>query len=160
MRSPVQNMVLATLPLLALVACQDPDVGQECTITWGTAEAKPDACCHEPKDDPPACLATGSDSGISCFTITADLFESGNTECENLACIMSLAGHGSDYDRGPAKGYCSKPCVSDNDCFHSDTGLVCRHVVLDPVFIAQLPEDLKQRYLGEIQFSSYCAVPQ
>jgi hypothetical protein len=32
-------------------------------------------------------------------------------------------------------------------------------MVLDPVFLAQLPPDVKERYLGEVQFSNYCAVP-
>lgn len=148
MRSPVQNMVLVAA-LLALAACQGADVGQDCSITWG-AEPKPDASCD----------SSGEEGGVGCFSITADLFETGNTECENLTCIMSPVGSGSTYDRRPGKGYCSKPCVSNGDCYESDTGLVCRHVVLDPVFIAQLPEDLKQKYLGDVQLSSYCAVPQ
>ena len=40
-----------------------------------------------------------------------------------------------------------------------DTGLVCRTVVLDPQFLASLPEDVRQKYLGDVQFSSYCATP-
>lgn len=135
MRSPVQNMALVTL--LALVACQDPDVGQPCTITWGNSEPKPNAT-----------------------DITADYFESGNTKCENLICVMSHVAAGSTYDRGDLGGYCSKPCVSNQDCFQSDTGLVCRQIVLDSVFIAQLDPALKDRYLGEIQFSNYCGVPE
>ncbi len=55
--------------------------------------------------------------------------------------------------------YCSKPCVSDQDCYKSETGLVCRQMVLDPAFVASLPPD-QQQYLGGIQFSSYCAVPR
>jgi hypothetical protein len=33
-------------------------------------------------------------------------------------------------------------------------------VVLDPEFIASLPEDVRQKYLGDVQFSSYCAIPE
>jgi hypothetical protein len=32
-------------------------------------------------------------------------------------------------------------------------------MVLDPVFLAQLSAELKAKYLGEVQFSNYCAVP-
>ena len=31
--------------------------------------------------------------------------------------------------------------------------------VLDPEFIKTLPEDKRAKYLGDVQFSSYCAVP-
>ena len=128
----VPKMVLAAA-LLALAACQKPDVGQPCTLTWGTSEPKPNAT-----------------------TVNADYFESGNTTCENLICILSPVAAGSRYDRGDLGGYCSKACGSDGDCYKSDTDLVCRKVVLDEVFLAQLPDDLKQQYLGEIQLASYC----
>jgi hypothetical protein len=143
MRSRASRAALVAA-LIALGACQSPDVGQPCTITWGTSDAAP------PPPDP----VTLFDNGGS------DWFESGNTTCENLVCIVSPAAKGSRYASG---GYCSKPCVSNQDCFESQTGLVCRQMVLDPTFLKQLDQidpALKQRYLGDIQFSSYCAVPR
>ncbi len=134
MRSPVSKVVLVAT-LLALAACQDPDVGQHCTITWGSDSSLP-----YPKPT----------------EISADYFETGNIQCENLVCIMSPVTQGP-YSSG---AYCSKPCSSNQDCFQSDTGLVCRQIVLDTVFIAQLSDAMKQTYLGQIQFSNYCAVPE
>ena len=83
--------------------------------------------------------------------VAADFMESGNAGCANLVCLRSPGRDG---------GYCSKACVSDRDCFSGETGLVCRQVVLDPDFLASLPPDVRQKYLGDIQFSSYCAVPR
>lgn len=139
MRSRVPKMALVAA-VLVLGACQQPDVGQPCKIGWGTGAGAPAAPTPQ--------------------TIASDWFESGNTECENLVCIMSPGASGSRYG---ASAYCSKPCVSNSDCFQSETGLVCRQMVLDPLFLAQLDQydpTLKQRYLGDVQFSSYCGVPR
>lgn len=139
MRSPVPKMALVALTL-ALAACQEPDVGQPCKISWGEGESA---------TTPP-----------TPQTISSDWFESGNAECENLVCILSPATPGSRY---ASSGYCSKPCVSNQDCFESKTGLVCRQMILDPLFLAQLDQadpQLKQRYLGDVQFSAYCGVPR
>lgn len=153
----VPRLVLALAPLLALSACQKPDVGARCTIQWGT----------------------GSEAAPRPDTVSADLFESGNSSCDDLICIVSPAAATSRYGAcsGTACGYCSKPCVSNADCYNSDTGLVCRQMVLDPAFIAQLKTDptdvqpppagdgipdgqqILDRYLPDIRFSSYCAVP-
>jgi hypothetical protein len=126
---------LAVAPLVVL-ACQDPDVGQHCDIAWGDPATRP---------DPVQLYETGG----------ADFFESGNVGCENLVCIVSPSPAGSRYSVG---GYCSKPCVSNNDCFQSETGLECRQMVLDPVFLAQLTPELRARYVPELQTSSFCAV--
>jgi hypothetical protein len=142
MRRLVPKMVLAAT-ILALGACQQPDVGQPCNITWGTSDS-----------------ASSPPNPVSLFqNHQSDWFESGNTECENLVCIVSPVAPGGRYAAG---GYCSKPCVSNSDCFQSETGLVCRQMVLDPLFLAQLDQvdpTLKQKYLGDVQFSSYCGVP-
>ena len=143
MRRFVSNMLLAVAPLLALSACQKPDVGQPCAIAWGATWES------DPLMPPPP----------SATTTPADYFESGNLTCENLVCIVSPAAAGSEYDRGAAGGYCSKSCVSNQDCFESETGLVCRQMVLDPVFLAQLSPELRDRYAPEFQASSFCAVP-
>jgi hypothetical protein len=143
MRALVPKMVLASA-ILALGACQKPDVGQPCNITWGTGDTA------QPPPNPVALYQSGG----------SDWFESGNTECENLVCIVSPVAAGGRYASG---GYCSKPCVSNSDCFESETGLVCRQMVLDPLFLAQLDlmdPALKQKYLGDVQFSSYCGVPR
>ncbi len=145
MRRPVPKMVLVASTLAAMVAlggCQEPDVGQACNITWGTSETAP------PPPNPVELYQSGG----------ADYFESGNPECENLVCIVSPAAPGTRYASG---GYCSKPCVSNQDCFESKTGLVCRQMLLDPLFLAQLDRfdpELKAKYLGDVQFSSYCGV--
>jgi hypothetical protein len=136
-RAPIPALLAA---LLALGACQSPDVGQPCTISWGTGDAA------SPRPDPVSLYKTGG----------TDWFETGNTECENLVCIVSPAPPGSRYSTG---GYCSKPCVSNQDCFQSETGLVCRQLLLDPSFITLLNSfepALRQKYLGDINFSSYC----
>lgn len=117
--------LLALLPALVLLAgCQDPDVGQACSIA-------------------------GLPSG-GAAPVAADWMETGNTTCDNLVCIRSP---GRDVP------YCSKACVSDRDCSSGSTGLVCRPVVLDAEFLASLPEATRQKYLGDVQFSNYCAAP-
>jgi hypothetical protein len=127
------------LPLLALVACDKPDVGQRCVFSWNSAGPV----------DPPTPL-----------TVAADYFETGNVACENLVCIVSKTPATSKYASCPndACGYCSKPCVSDDDCYKSSTGLVCRQIILDPVFIASLTEEAK-KYLPATDSSWYCVVP-
>ena len=140
-RAPIPALLAA---LLALGACQSPDVGQPCTITWGTGET-----------------ATAPPDPVTLFKQGgSDWFETGNTQCENLVCIVSPQAPGARYSGG---GYCSKPCVSNQDCFESQTGLVCRQLVLDPTFLKQLQTNdpaLAQKYLGDIQFSSYCVAPR
>jgi hypothetical protein len=131
--------VLAIAPLVILAACQDPDVGQRCELAWGQD-------LETPRPDPVQLFDAGG----------ADYFQSGNTDCENLVCIVSPAQAGSRYAAG---GYCSKPCVSNQDCFQDETGLVCRQMLLDAVFIDQLSDELRERYVP-LQSSSYCAVPR
>jgi hypothetical protein len=139
-RPPIPALFVAMT--IALGACQSPDVGQPCKISWGTGESA------TPAPDPVSLYKSGG----------SDWFESGNTQCENLVCIVSPVPPGSQYSSG---GYCSKPCVSNQDCFESETGLVCRQLVLDPGFLKELEKldpALRQKYLGDIQFSSYCVV--
>jgi hypothetical protein len=132
---------VAALALLALLAgCQSADVGQR---------------CRAPRD--PLAQETWSPDKV-----LGDYLESGNPSCDNLVCIVSPAVAGGRYNDCPGGecGYCSKPCVSDQDCFRSDTGLACRQMVLDPAFLRSLPEAVRVKYLADIQFSSYCAVPR
>jgi hypothetical protein len=131
----------AAVLLAVLSACQRPDVGARCELTW-----------------------TGTASAPTPQTAQGDYFETGNEFCDDLICIVSPGEAGTRYGDcvgpgGNTCGYCSKPCVSNADCFTSDTGLVCDKVILDEAFIASLPEDVKQRYLGDINVSSYCVVP-
>ncbi len=135
---------IALITLLALPGCDKPDVGARCQLTWN-ADGQP---------PPPTPL-----------TAEGDYFESGNLACDDLVCIVSRAPASSRYGScsGDACGYCSKPCVSDRDCYSGETGLRCEPVVLDESFIATLEATnpmLLQRYLGDIRATSYCVVPR
>ncbi len=137
MSRTARNLALLA-PLLALAACQKPDVGARCTIEWGSSTPAP-----------------------TPSTVASDFFESGNVGCDDQICIVSPAATGTYATcAGTACGYCSKPCVSDADCYRSDTGLVCRQMVLDPAFLAELDPATREKYLAQIAFSSYCAVPR
>jgi hypothetical protein len=128
MRSP-RLLVAAGALAAALSGCQDPDVGQKCTV----------------------------DLDVDRQNVTFDYLETGKTDCENLVCILSPpppAGSKVKFNE-----YCSKACVSNADCSDSDTGLVCRPVVLDANFINSLDPSVRQRYLGDITLSNYCAPP-
>lgn len=120
---------------LALAACQSPDVGQRCNM-------KLDPATYNPAD------------------VTSEIVLTFAPECDNLICILSPVDSGeyAGCDAGNC-GYCSKPCVSDQDCYKSETGLVCRQMVLDEAFINTLDPDVRDKYLAGVQFSSYCAVP-
>ena len=126
------------LAALLLAGCQSPDVGQRCEISWG-----------------------GTIPAPTPDTIGFDYLENGNVGCDNLVCVVSPSAPNNPYN-GCANGqcgYCSKPCVSDKDCYKSETGLVCRQMVLDQEFIATL-DPAAQQFLGGVKFSNYCAVPQ
>ena len=141
----VTRLVPALALLIALGACQNPDVGARCALAWN-----------------PNWQQDGTAPPPTPQTASGDYFESGNIGCEDLICIVSPAGDTTKYAScsGDACGYCSKPCVSDQDCYKSDTGLVCQKLVLDEAFLASLDTTTRQRYLGETQFSSYCVVPR
>jgi hypothetical protein len=141
---PARLAPAVALAALLVAGCQSPDVGQRCRLpSRGTGVVGP-----------------------TPETAAGDFLEFGNVGCDNLVCIVSPATPGSEYATCSSPGvdqqcgYCSKPCVSDQDCFKSETGLVCRQMVLDPAFIAGLDEATRAAYLADIQFSSYCAVPR
>lgn len=144
----VTKLSLAVASLVALAACQGPDVGQSCQISWSaTWEAD-----HTPA--PPRAVDLYNSGG-------GDYFESGNLGCDGLVCIVSPEPESNRYAcPSYGCGYCSKSCISNADCFESKTGLVCRQMVLDPVFLEQLDPATRARYLADIQFSSYCAAPR
>ncbi len=142
-------LAAAALAASALSGCQSPDVGQKCDIAWNTAWLTDPTATK-----PPIATQLYTQGG-------SDYFESGNLGCDGLVCIVSPAPSGSKYGSAdPGVGYCSKPCVSNSDCYESETGLVCRQMVLDPVFLDQLDAQTRERYLADIQYSSYCAVPR
>ncbi len=145
MRPNVPKLAFVLAPVLALLACQKPDVGSRCVLSWNQ-NWQQDGTQPPPTPD----------------TAQGDYFETGNVACDNLVCIVSPAPASSKYGScaNGACGYCSKPCVSNQDCSSSETGLVCDQLVLDPVFLASLDPTTRARYLGEIQFSSYCVVPR
>jgi hypothetical protein len=136
------TVVLVSIAVL-LTGCQDPDVGQKCAFNLPGVN-------------------------VDQAAVSADYFENGNAGCENLVCIKSPVpptGKAFDlYCQQQSTGivcrpYCSKPCVSNADCSSGDTALVCRAVVLDPTFMSTLPDDIRKKYLGDIQFANYCALP-
>jgi hypothetical protein len=144
MRARVPTVMLVLAALAALTACQGPDVGQSCTISWGQDNGTP-------APTPVDLYASGG----------GDYFESGNLACEGLICIVSPAAPGTPRACTDAGcGYCSKSCISNDDCYQKSTGLVCRQMVLDPVFLDQLDPLTRDRYLNKVQFSSYCALPR
>ena len=142
MPSAASKLAVALASAIALAACQNPDVGDPCTLQWGSDSTLP---------PPTPTNAVG------------DYFQSGNTACDDLVCIVSPASAESEYARNCAEdstncGYCSKPCVSNQDCYTDETGLVCDLVLPDPAFLATLEPEVQERYLGDISFSSFCVV--
>ena len=149
MRSRSHLVLVAVAAALALAACQDPDVGQDC-----------DMPLQAPGGGGPLDVPTPAPSGPLCSSDVADYFRSGAIECDNLICVRSSTGTcAADASLASVRRYCSKACVSDRDCFQSETGLVCRQIVLDPVFLATLPPEVRERYLGQLQASNYCGTP-
>lgn len=144
--SPLALLTSVAL-LLAAAACQTADVGQECRMNLKDSAGNP--------------IDVEVDGGALCSPNRADFFRSGAIECDNLICLRSATGACAGGDTAApldVRYYCSKACVSDADCFTSDTGLVCRRVVLDPSFIASLP-DGGAPWLPAVIASSYCATP-
>ncbi len=145
MRSPASKLAVALASIIALAACQNPDVGEPCTLQWGSDSSLP---------PPTPTSAIG------------DYFQSGNTACDDLVCIVSPASSDSRWARkcdaanGENCGYCSKPCVSNQDCYTSETGLVCDILLPDENFLRTLDPAVRERYLGDIAFSSFCVVPR
>ena len=132
---------------LLLGGCSDPDVGQPCVLD-----------VYDSGNNP---IDTPVGNGY-CSAAPADFFKTGSIECENLICIRSPVGACPEAIAGKpieVRKYCSKACVSDSDCFTKETGLVCRTIVLDEAFISSLPPDVRQKYLGPLQTSTYCATP-
>lgn len=140
---PTRAFLVAALLLAATTGCQDPDVGARCVLSWNS----------ESELDPP-----------TPQNVPSDYLETGNPACEDLICIVSPGEPGTRYgdcagENGEACGYCSKPCVSHDDCFSSETGLYCESILLDEAFIASLPPEVAQRYVGDVRASKYCVVP-
>lgn len=145
MRAHAPSLALALIALLTASACDKPDVGARCVLAWNQ-NWETDGTPPPPKPS----------------TAQGDYFETGNLGCDDLVCIVSPAAPGTKYGScsGTACGYCSKPCVSDRDCYTGSTGLKCQQLILDPTFLATLDEITKQRYLGETQNINYCVVPR
>ncbi len=147
-----RRSLLALAPFVVLAACQQADVGQPCKIQLGTANAPSASQLWSGGGTVPVCNERDRPCG-------GEYVEFNNTACENLVCVLSPAQAGSKYaSEEPGAGYCSKPCVSNRDCYESDTKLVCRNIILDTTFLASLDPATKERYLGDIEFSNYCGV--
>ncbi|HEU4383796.1 MAG TPA: adventurous gliding motility lipoprotein CglC [Anaeromyxobacteraceae bacterium] len=166
---------LAALSALGLVACQEPDVGDPCTLDVQAGS-------------PPALIDVDLGPGVACTTDTyaADYFRSGALECDNLICLRTATGDAcsntgvgatSPHD---VRKYCSKACVSDKDCENDRIHLVCRPIVLDTGYLVYLtscaadPARIDPTYgpcpppatvtamltlLGSVPSSNYCATP-
>jgi hypothetical protein len=67
MRAPAYLTALALLTVLAVPACDKPDVGSRCQLAWNQQGTPP----------PP-----------TPTTAQGDFFESGNTDCDDLICIV------------------------------------------------------------------------
>lgn len=148
MRAHAPSLALALFTLLAASACDKPDVGARCVLGWN-----------------PNWQTDGTPPPPTPSTAQGDYFQTGNIGCDDLVCIVSPAEPNATYGTcaGTACGYCSKPCVSDKECYSGKTGLKCQQVILDPSFIALLQQQdplTLQRYLGDINVSSYCVIPR
>ena len=120
----------------ALTGCgQEPDVGQPCAFP---EEMNMDAC-----------------------TVNGDYLSTGNTECENLACMFTPSDGDDCATRTPV---CSKPCVSNNDCYEKETGMICRRVAFDEAYIAFLEQSTEGQALLDLylknRMANYCAYPE
>ena len=166
--------MVAALSALALAACQQPDVGDPCTLDVQAGT-------------PLAPIDVDLEPGVACTTdaYAADYFRSGALECDNLICIRSATGAVctdstvAASDPKDVRKYCSKPCVSDSDCKNDRIHLVCRAIVLDSGYLAFLqqcaaaqaagdplpagcPSDPQAALalLGGVPSSNYCATPR
>jgi hypothetical protein len=127
--------IIAILGLALLAGCQEPDVGQSCSlrVTLG----------GEPLD--------GSNT-------PAVFVQNGATECENLVCVLSPNPGGAPTSRN--NPYCSKTCVSDGECSPDQTGLRCRRVAPDQALLDQLSEEERAQFTGGNSSSFYCVLPE
>jgi len=150
----VSRRLLVAIPFAALLgaaACQTVDVGQPCDMNLSYPP---------PPNGDGGPIAVPQADGGACSAESADFLRSAAYECEGLVCLQSPTGTCSGQAATPyrVRSYCSKACVSDSDCQKSQTGLVCRRVVLDPSFVASLP-DGGAPYLPAALQSNYCAPP-
>jgi hypothetical protein len=116
---------------LGLAACQEPDVGQPCTLDFNDEQVT------VPDPNTPG-----------------DYLETGQPVCENLVCVQSGQTKGA-YDKW--NPYCSKACAGDKDCFPDETKLRCRQLV---PLANSFPPEVAEKYLRDLTFSKYCAVPR
>jgi hypothetical protein len=142
--APRLSLVASLASLLLLTGCPSPDVGQACEMGLKYADG--------------SSIAVSVPGVGLCSAQSADFFRSGAVECDNLICLQSPTGACAGATPHQVKAYCSKACVSDSDCFHSETGLVCRQVLLDPAFVASLPNG-GAPWLPQALGSNYCAYP-
>jgi hypothetical protein len=134
MAQNAKKVRIATLLGLALLAgCQEPDVGQSCTVSVQVGGTQ----------------LTGANT-------PANFIQNGSTECENLICILSPDPGG----RAKNNPYCSKACVSDGECSPDETGLRCLRVAPDESLLSQLTPEERERFVGGNASSFYCAIEQ
>ena len=131
-RTAKKVRIAAVLGLALLAGCQEPDVGQSCAVNIRVGGE----------------LLTGE-------TTPAEFVQNGATECDNLICILSPDREG----RAENNPYCSKACVSDDECSPDETGLRCLRVAPDETLLAELTDEQRQQFVGGNASSFYCALP-
>jgi hypothetical protein len=135
----IKGCSVAALAVLAL-ACKNVDIGQQCNVLPASVTPVQNEC-----------------------TVQGDLVSTQNYDCDTLFCIVTPAKAGTCTEAyKPVGGRCTKSCVSNDDCFPSDTGMECRRVVLDSEFINELEKtnpQLLALYLGDLRTTSFCAEP-
>jgi hypothetical protein len=135
----IKGCSVAALAVLAL-ACKNVDIGQQCNVLPASVTPAQDEC-----------------------TVKGDLVSTQNYDCDTLFCIVTPKSKSTcDSTTKRVGGRCTKSCVSNDDCFPSDTGMECRRVVLDSDFINELEKtnpDLLAKYLGDLRTTSFCAEP-
>lgn len=112
--------------LLALSACtQTTDLGFTCEMTKQKADCTGDDCT-EPID--PASI---TDPALGYPTM--DYIAEGVAECDDLVCLRSRNREYPDDTEKVAMGYCSAPCINDDDCSPDWEGkkhkLTCRQLL-------------------------------
>jgi hypothetical protein len=143
---------LAGLAALVLVGalfatgCRPNDLGSFCELTRPV--------CESNGDDPENCVV--SLQVYHPADQTKDYIATGVVDCEHFTCVHS-AGHEGD-------AYCTRTCFDDDQCRGGERpDLVCRELVLDDAFIAdlctQLGPERCEEIFGTIQQSKYCALP-
>jgi hypothetical protein len=135
------------LSALALGACAKTDLGSTCKMT-------------EPCDAGVCPITPGQVSNTA-----VDYIAFGAADCDDLVCLRSAGTKNPDNDTAQAKGYCTTPCINNDNCSpdyqgHSDQ-LQCQRLLLDQDFLNALQDGgLYQEFFPNGVSSTYCVKPR